>query len=102
VIEWSYRAKADIRDLNAYIAKGSPDYARRFTERILASVLKRAAVPKIGLAVPEAEGWDDVRELIYQGYRIIYLTRPERVFIAAIIHSGPDLTAQEVSPRNVV
>ena len=79
VIEWSRRARADIRNLKAYIAKDSPYYARRFTERIVASVEKLAEFPKIGRPVPEAGGREDVRELIYQGYRIIYLTRPERV-----------------------
>jgi len=91
VIEWSRRARADIRDLNAYIVKDSPYYARRFTERIIASLDKLAEFPKIGRPVPEAEGRDDVRELIYQGHRIIYLTRPERVFIVTIIHGSRDL-----------
>lgn len=98
VIEWSRRARADILDLKAYIAKDSPYYARRFTERIVASVEKLAEFPKIGRPVPEAEGRDDVRELIYQGYRIIYLTRPEQVFIATIIHGSRDLAAKEVKP----
>lgn len=52
--------------------------------------------------MPEAEDRDDVRELIYQGYRIIYLTRPERVFIATIIHGGRDLATKQVSPWDVV
>ena len=38
VIEWSRRARADIRDLKTYIVKDSPYYARRFIERIIASV----------------------------------------------------------------
>jgi plasmid stabilization system protein ParE len=101
VIEWSGRARADIRDLNAYIAKDSPYYARRFTERIIASVDKLAEFPKIGRPVPEAEGRGDVRELIYQGYRIIDLTRPERVFIVTIIHGSRDLRAAEVGPWDV-
>ncbi len=79
MIEWSQRARTDIRDLKAYIAKDSPYYARRFTERIIASVEKLEDFPKIGRPVPEAESRDDVRELIYQGYRIIYRTLPERV-----------------------
>jgi plasmid stabilization system protein ParE len=37
VIEWSRRARTDIRDLKAYIAKDSPYYARRFIERIIVS-----------------------------------------------------------------
>ncbi len=77
VIEWSRRARADIRDLKAYIAKDSPYYARCFVERIIASVAKLETFPKIGRPVPEAEARDDVRELIYQGYRIIYLVQPK-------------------------
>jgi plasmid stabilization system protein ParE len=63
VIEWSHRARTDIRDFEAYIAKGSPYYARHVVERITAAVEKLAEFPQIGRAVPEAEGRDDVREL---------------------------------------
>jgi len=100
VIEWSRRARTDIRDLKAYIAKDSPYYARRFTERIIASVEKLADFPKIGRTVPEAAGREDVRELIYQGYRILYLAQPKRVFIVTIIHGSRDLAAKEVKPWN--
>jgi plasmid stabilization system protein ParE len=102
VIEWSHRARTDIRNLKAYIAKDSPYYARRFVERIFASVEKLAEFPKSGRAVPEAEGQNNVRELIYQGYRIIYLTRPERVFIVTILHGSRHLAANEVKPWDVV
>lgn len=101
VIEWSQRARADIRDLKAYIAKDSPYYARRFTERVIASVEKLEEFPKIGRPVPEAEGRDDVRELIYQGYRIIYLTKPDRVFVVTIIHGSRELAGEEVNPWDV-
>jgi addiction module RelE/StbE family toxin len=100
VIEWSRRARTDLRELNAYIAKDSPYYARRFTERIIASVEKLDDFPKIGRRVPEAEGREDVRELIYQGYRIIYLTRPEPVFIVTIVHGSRDLAGKDVKPWN--
>ncbi len=100
VIEWSHRARTDIRDLKAYIAKDSPYYALRFTERIIASVERLTDFPKIGRTVPEAEGRDDVREVIYQGYRIIYLTQPKRVFIVTIIHGSQDLATKKVKPWN--
>jgi toxin ParE1/3/4 len=102
VIEWSHRARTDIRNLKAYIAKDSPYYARRFTEWIVASVEKLAEFPKIGRAVPEADGRDDMRELIYQGYRINYLSRTERITIVTIIHGSRDLAAKEVKPWDVV
>jgi plasmid stabilization system protein ParE len=98
VIEWSQRARADIRDLEAYIAKDSPYYARRFVERVIASVEKLEEFPKIGRPLPEAEGRDDVRELIYQGYRIIYLIKPDRVFIVTLMHGSRDLASEEVKP----
>ena len=47
--------------------------------------------PQIGRRVPEAER-DDVRELIYRSYRIIYLTRPEHLYIIAVVHGSRDLT----------
>jgi plasmid stabilization system protein ParE len=65
-------------------------------------VEKLAEFPRIGRTVPEAEGRDDVRELVYQGYRIIYLTRPEWVFIVTIIHSSRDLADKELNPWDVV
>ncbi len=102
VIKWSRRARTDIRDLKAYIAKDSPYYARQFAERIIASVEKLVEFPKIGRTVPEAEGRNDVRELIYQGYRVIYLTRPDRIFIVTIIHGSLDLAAKEVKPWDKV
>ena len=102
VIEWSHRARADIRELKAYIAKDSPYYARRFVDRIIASVEKLAEFPKIGRGVPEAEGRDDVRELIYQGYRIIYLTQPDRVYLVTVMHGSQDLAATQLKPWDVV
>ena len=101
MIEWSHRASADIRNLKAYIAKDSPYYARRFTERIVTSVEKLAEFPKIGRPVPEAEGREDVRELIYQGYRIIYRTKPDRVQVVTVIHGSRNLAAEEIKPWDV-
>ena len=84
-----------------HIAKDSPYYARRFIERVIASVEKLETFPKIGRPVPEAEGRDDLREPIYRGYRIIYLTKPDRVFIVTIIHGSRDLAGEDVKPWDV-
>jgi hypothetical protein len=42
-----------------------------------------------------------VRELIYQGYRIIYLTRAASVFVVTIVHGSRDLGAGQVRPWDV-
>ncbi len=97
-IEWSRQARADLRNLKAYIALDSPVYARRTIERIIAAVEKLAAFPEIGRLVPEAGDREDVRELIHDAYRIIYLIKPERVSIIAVVHGRRDLAGRAGSP----
>jgi len=48
--------------------------------------------------VPEAEERTDIRELIFQGYRIIYLIQPELITIIAVIHGSRDLAGMEGKP----
>jgi plasmid stabilization system protein ParE len=96
-IEWSARARADIRGLQAYIAKDSLYYARQFVERILGVVETLVVHPRIGRPVPEANR-DDIRELIFQGYRIIYLEKTEHVYIVTVLHGSRDLAGQTSKP----
>ena len=101
VIKWSKRANDDIRNLKAYIAKDSQHYARLFTERLIVAIGNLEAFPKMGRPVPEAEGRGEVRELIYQGYRIIYLASHDGVFIVTIVHGSRDLERLENKPWEV-
>ena len=54
----------------------------------------------MGRPVPEADR-DDVRELIYHGYRIIYRTKSARVQILTVIHGSRNLAAHEAKPWEV-
>lgn len=76
VIEWSARARTDILELRTYIAQDSPHYARRFIEKIFKAVETLTEHPQIGRKVPEADR-EDIRELLFQNYRIIYRTKAE-------------------------
>jgi plasmid stabilization system protein ParE len=93
-IEWSARARADLSNLRDYIAKDSPVYARRVSERIIAAVGKLADFPEMGRRVPEAGNRDDLRELIHHDYRIIYLAKPGRIVIVTVVHGRRDLTGE--------
>ena len=59
---------------------------------------KLADFPKIGRKVPEAEDQDNLRELIFQGCRIIYLHQADHVYIVTVIHGSRDLTSIENKP----
>ena len=100
-IEWSARARTDLRDLQFYIAKDSEFYARRFVARIIGSVEKLSDQPYIGRRVPEAADREDVRELLFRNYRIIYLVRPDVVSVVTVVHGSRDLSRHDKKPWDV-
>ncbi len=100
-IEWTEPALDDLETLRDYIGKDSPYYARRFIERIFDAAEKLQDHPQMGRAVAEV-GRANLRELIFQGYRIIYRTKPDRVQIITVIHGSRNLAAKEVKPWDVV
>ena len=97
-IEWTDPALEDLKIIRDYIAKDSPFYARNFIERLFDATTRLEDFPKSGRPVPEAEGRDDIREVIYQGYRIIYLLLTDRLQVIAVIHGSRDLEGQKVKP----
>ncbi len=99
-VEWTDPALDALEGIRDYIAKGSPYYARGFIERIFDAAGKLKDHPRMGRPVPEADR-DDVRELIYQGYRIIYRTKPDRVQVVTVIHGSRNLAAEEIKPWDV-
>lgn len=98
-IRWSQTARRDVRGLKHYIAQDSPFYARQFCERLVAAVEKLADHPRLGRTVPEAEGTpEEVRELIFRDYRILYLVEHDSVHILAVIHGARDLEGMAEKP----
>jgi plasmid stabilization system protein ParE len=55
----------------------------------------------LGELYPKQKKLKNVRELIFQGYRIIYLNQPEHVYIVAVMHGSRDLTGMENKPWDV-
>lgn len=100
-IEWSARARTDLRELRAYIAQDSPHYARQFVEKIFKSVETLTQHPQIGRKVPEADR-EDIRELIFQNYRIIYRIAPEHIYIVTVLHGSRDLAGRAPKPWEVM
>ncbi len=92
-IEWSPRAERELTQLRDYIAQDSPFYARQFTERLVLAVERLATLPRSGRTVPEAGHQDTIREVLYQGYRLIYRIREEAqlVQIVTVLHGARDL-----------
>ncbi|HEY1888826.1 MAG TPA: type II toxin-antitoxin system RelE/ParE family toxin [Steroidobacteraceae bacterium] len=92
-IEWSPRAERELTQLRDYIAQDSPFYARQFTERLILALERLATLPRSGRTVPEAGHQDAIREVLYQGYRLIYRIRDDQqlVQIVTVLHGARDL-----------
>ena len=101
ILEWAEPAEADLGKIYDFIARDAPYYAERFLDRLIAAVETLADYPRIGRQVPEAER-EDVRELIFHSYRVIYLIKPDRITIVAIVHGSRDLSRLETQPWDVV
>ena len=97
-VKWTEPALEDMAGIQAYIAKDSPYYARQFIERIFETAEALEDFPELGRKVPEAEDSDNVRELIFQSYRILYFNQPNHVYILAVIHGSRNLAGMEHKP----
>jgi addiction module RelE/StbE family toxin len=97
-IHWSDIAEADLDDIFDYIARDVPYYAELFVDTLIEATDKLEDHPRMGRMVPEANDRDDVRELIIQGYRIIYLLQTEQLQILTVIHGSRNLAGQEKKP----
>ena len=68
---WTDPAIDDLENIRDYIGRDSRYFANQFVEHIILSVEDLQNFPYMGRQCPEAEK-DNIRDLIYQNYRIIY------------------------------
>ncbi|MCU7850401.1 MAG: type II toxin-antitoxin system RelE/ParE family toxin [Candidatus Thiodiazotropha sp. (ex Lucinoma kastoroae)] len=80
-----------------YIARDVPYYAESFIDQLIDASDKRQDHPRMGRCVAEANHRDDIRELIVQGYRIIYRVTTE-IHVLSVTHGSRDLSAKERKP----
>lgn len=92
-IIWSEPAISDLENIRDYIAKDSGYYAAIFIEKIITAIEKTATFPLIGRMVPECNN-KNIREVIYQNYRIIYKISNKVIFILTVIHGGRNLSGR--------
>lgn len=90
-ISWTKTALHDLDGIYQYIAADSPHYAELFVDEILTATLTLVEFANIGRKVPEADERNDILELLFRNYRIMYTIKTKTIFILAIIHGNRDL-----------
>ncbi|MEK6652122.1 MAG: type II toxin-antitoxin system RelE/ParE family toxin [Nitrospirota bacterium] len=89
-IKWSPKAAFHFEGICDYIAKDSKYYAVLFAKKVVAIVKSLPQFPKTGRIVPEYND-ENLREKIYENYRIVYRIKEEVIEIVAICHGARQL-----------
>ena len=89
-IFWSADAIRDLESVESYLATGSPSFARIYVKRLSRAVEVLKGLPRIGRMVPELER-EDIREVIFQNYRLPYQVSGDRVLVLAVKKMPLDL-----------
>jgi len=86
-IIWSPKAINELGRICDYIGENSEYYARLFAENVFKRIEQLELFPYSGRIVPEYNQ-PDLRELIYQNYRVIYQVKTGLIEIVWITHGA--------------
>ena len=100
-IKWSVPAVDDLESIRDYIARDSTIYAASFIEKILKIIDMLEELPEIGREVPEADD-SNIRELLFQNYRIMYRVLHDAIQIIAVIRGSRDITKWPLKPWEII
>lgn len=94
-IEITEPALQNLTDIKEYIGHDSKYYANIFINNLFNKIDNILTFPKAGRVVPEYKN-QDIREIIYHNYRIIYLINESAdiIYILTVIHGSRDLNKQ--------
>jgi toxin ParE1/3/4 len=90
---WTPEALRQLEAILDYLADVAPDYAEVLSLEIEAAVDSLTQFPQIGRIVPEFQR-DDLREIILDNYRIVYVLRVEGIRIVSMFHAAMDVATR--------
>lgn len=89
-VRWSLTASTYLQEIEDFIARDSVLHAITFVDHIVESTETLLKTPHIGRVVPQFN-CQDHREVIFRGYRIVYLVQNDEVLILRVVHGARDL-----------
>ena len=94
-IIWSPLAIDRASEIAEYIAQDKPAAAEKWINTVFSKVEQLKSSPEIGRIVPEIRN-DQIRELIYGNYRVIYRIEKKQISILTIRHGKQILPIDEI------
>jgi toxin ParE1/3/4 len=96
MVNWTARARADLKAIHGRIAKDSPLNAKRVIREIRRKADVLAATPHVGRVVPELDN-PEIREIPSYSWRILYHVHERRVFVLTVIHKRRMPSAADIA-----
>lgn len=88
-VKWTEKSEKSLKAIYDYIGKDSKFYSGKFINSLINSTKKLESFPLSGRIVPEFN-MENIRELIYYNYRIVYRVNPDLIEILLVIHAARD------------
>ena len=97
-IKWTKESLLNIQEIEDYISHDNPTAAIKFTDKLISLVDNLLLFPEKGRIVPELS-FEQIREIIYNNYRIVYLVKKNSIEILTVFESHK-LLDKEFNIRN--
>lgn len=95
-IIWSPLAIERASEILEYIAQDNPNVAAKWVETLFEKVGVLQSSPNSGEIVPETQS-DDICEIVYGNYRIIYAVLKNKACILTVRHDRQILPTEEIT-----
>lgn len=82
---WTPGARKRLTEIEAYVAKDSPQAAREMAVRLIRRSLELEQPPLLGKRLTRYVD-ADIRELLERPYRLIYRVSKERIEVVTVMH----------------
>ena len=86
-IRWTNQALADLEAIGNFIARDAPSVAQVFVDNVFEAVKRLEVFPRSGRRVPEI-GQENIREILFGSYRIVYGIGEEEGNILTVFHAS--------------
>ena len=94
-IIWSPLAIERLTEIAEYIAYDNPSAAEKWVDEIFKRVEHLQRFPELGRIIPELSR-QDIREILFKNYRIIYRVESQQISIITIRHGKQILTEDDL------
>ncbi len=94
-ILWTKESLIRLQEIEEYISRDNPVTAIKFINKLIEIAESLVDNPKLGRVVPELS-LENIRELLYKNYRIVYLVKKNTIDILTVFEGHRLLKKQEI------